>query len=170
MDRRLLIKVLLSVPLFARAMQDIDVKGCKIKTDRLYYVNEDRMLFQWVKHEGHGIYSVGFMQVLSSLLYPLYSVKLKPVGTKLEPGDNLAVIETGKKVSTFPSPIGGTIVEINPALEKDPSPIISSPYSTWLVKIESDDRKSISSLKRAQEVVDVVRRVIIREGIECIPR
>lgn len=151
-------------------MEDIVIKGCVVKRDRLYRVNEDRMLFQWVKEEGRGVYSVGFMSILASLAYPLYSIKIKPVGTVLEYDDNLAVIEAGKRVSTFPTPIGGKVVEINASLEKDPSPIVSSPYETWIVKIASSDVESLKRLKTADEIAKVVESIIIREGIECLPK
>ncbi len=172
MTRRDLMSLFLSLPFvsWAKKMEDIDVLGCKIKRDRLYRVNEDRIIFQWVKQESKGVYSVGFMQVLSSMLYPLYSVKIKPVGTVVEFDSNLAVVETGKRVSTFPSPMGGRIVQVNKDVEKDPSRIINSPYSAWLVMIESEDEESIRGLKRAEDVVEAVRGVIIREKVDCLPK
>jgi len=170
-DRRFLLKFL-SFSFLARANveKDIDVLGCKLKRDRLYRINEDRMIFQWIKKEGKNIYSVGFTPILSALVYPLYSVKIKPVGTVVEYDGNLAVVEAGKRVSTFPSPLGGKIVDKNSKLEKDPSPLISDPYNAWLVKIEPEDTESLKRLKRAEEVVDTIRQVIIREQIECFPR
>ncbi len=150
--------------------KDIEVLGCKLKRDRLYRVNEDRMIFQWIKREGRNIYSVGFTPILSSLVYPLYSIKIKPVGTVVEYDGNLAVVEAGKRVSTFPSPLSGKIVDKNSGLEKDPHPIISDPYSAWIVKIESEDIESLKRLRKAEEVADTIRQVIIREQIECLPR
>jgi glycine cleavage system H protein len=171
-SRRRLLGFLVSFPLLGRAkvMEDIDIKGCVIKRDRLYRVVEERMLFQWIKEEGRGVYSVGFMQVLSSLIYPLYAVKLKPVGTVVEYDGNLAVIESGKRVSTFPSPLSGKIVDVNSALERDPSPIISKPYESWLVKIRAERPEEIRRLKRAEDIVDTVRAIIIKERIDCLPK
>ena len=172
MTRRSLLLSIFSLPfsLLARSMGDIDVLGCKIKRDRLYRINEERVIFQWVKEEKKGVYSIGFMQVLSSLIYPVYAVKIKPVGTVVEFDSNLAVIETGKRVSTFPSPLAGKIVEANLALEKDPSPIVSSPYEAWLVKIESSDNVSLKRLKSAEEVIDLVKQLIIKEKVQCPPK
>lgn len=171
-SRRDILKVLLSLSTFSlgKKMEDIVIKGCVIKKDRLYRVNEERMIFQWVKEEGKGVYSVGFMPVMSALAYPLYSVKIKPVGTTLEYDDNLAVVESGKRVSTFPTPIGGRIVEVNHSLERDPSALVSSPYEAWMVKIASDDTDSLKKLKRAQDILKTVEAIIIRENIECLPK
>lgn len=170
-SRRFLFTFILSLPLMGRAKSmDIEVLGCTIKRDRLYRVNEERMLFQWIKQEGDGVYSVGFMQVLSSLVYPIYAIKIKPVNTVVEFDGNLAVVESGKRVSTFPSPLGGVVVASNTYLEKEPSLIVSKPYESWVVKIRIDRQEELKRLKRAEEVVEVVRRVIIREKIECLPK
>jgi Glycine cleavage system H protein (lipoate-binding) len=170
-SRRFFLKIL-GISFFAEAKmeEDIDVLGCKLKKDRLYRINEERMLFQWVREEGKDLYSVGFMPILSALVYPLYSVKIKPVGAEVEYDGNIAVVEAGKRVSTFPSPLSGKIVDKNSELEKDPSSIIGDPYRAWLVKIESKDKESLRKLKRAEEIVDTVRKIIIREQIECPPR
>lgn len=172
MTRRSFVSALLNLPFVTLVgrMEDIDVLGCKIKTDRFYRVDEDRFLFQWVKKEHKNIFSVGFMQVLSSMLYPIYSVKIKPVGTLVEFDSNLAVIETGKKISTFPSPIGGKVVDVNKEVERTPDIIISSPYSAWIVKIESNDKESLKKLKNPQDIVETVRRFIIKEKVECLPK
>lgn len=170
-SRRLLLSFFLSLPLLGRSRSmDIDVLGCTIKKDRLYRVDEERMLFQWVKDEGSHIYSVGFMQLLSSLVYPLYSIRIKPINTVVEFDGNLAVVESGKRVSTFPSPLSGRILEVNKALEKDPSPIVSKPYESWIVKIKSENMEELKRLKRAEDIAETVRRIIIREKIECIPK
>ncbi|SNZ13583.1 glycine cleavage system protein H [Hydrogenobacter hydrogenophilus] len=171
-SRRDVLKVFLSLSTLSwgKKMEDTVIKGCVIKKDRLYRVDEERMIFQWVKDEGKGVYSVGFMPIMSALAYPLYSVKIKPVGTVLEYDDNLAVVEAGKRVSTFPTPIGGKIVEVNHSLEKDPSALVSSPYEAWMVKIASNDTDSLKKLKKAQDILKTVEAIIIRENIECLPK
>ncbi|MCY0866390.1 MAG: glycine cleavage system protein H [Aquificaceae bacterium] len=170
-DRRTLIGFLCSLPLLGRAKSmDIVILNCIIKRDRLYRVDEERMLFQWVKEEGSGIYSVGFMQVLSSLVYPLYAIRIKPVNTVVEYDGNLAVVESGKRVSTFPSPLSGKIVEANKALEKDPSPIVNKPYDSWIVKIKADKPEELRRLKKAEDIAEKIKAIIIREKIECLPK
>ena len=110
------------------------------------------------------------MQVLSSLVYPLYAIKIKPVNTVVEYDGNLAVVESGKRVSTFPSPLSGKIVEANKVLEKDPSPIVSKPYDSWIVKIRADRPEELKRLKKAEDIAEKVKTIIIREKIECLPK
>ncbi|MEJ5339760.1 MAG: glycine cleavage system protein H [Aquificaceae bacterium] len=170
-SRRILLSFFFSIPLIGRTRaMDIEVLGCTIKTDRLYRIDEERMLFQWVKDEGSGIYSVGFMQLLSSLVYPLYAIRIKPAGTVVELDGNLAVVESGKRVSTFPSPISGRIVEANKSLEKEPSLIVSRPYESWIVRIRAERLEELKRLKTASDIVEPVKRIIVREKIECLPK
>lgn len=170
-NRRSLIGFFISLPFIGRTkVMDIEILGCTVKRDRLYRMDEERMLFQWVKDEGNGIYSVGFMQLLSSLIYPLYAIRIKPVNTQVEYDDNLAVVESGKRVSTFPSPLTGRIVESNKSLEREPSAIVSRPYESWIVRLKAEKPEELKRLKKAEEVTETVRRIIVREKIECLPK
>lgn len=65
---------------------------------------------------------------------------MKPVGTKLERGDEFADIETVKVNVSFPSPVKGVIVEINPSLADAPELINQDPYGNgWLAVVELSD-------------------------------
>ena len=170
MRRRDLLKALLLLPLLLGRVsmgKDIKVLGCSLKGDRLYRIEPHRMLFQWVKEEGNGVYSVGMASLLASLSYPLYSIRVKPVGTKLSFDDNLATVEAGKRIATFPTPLSGEIVEVNQEVLKDPGLINRKPYTYWIAKIKATKPEELKNLKRAEEIEKVVREVIINEDIDC---
>ncbi len=62
---------------------------------------------------------------------------VKPVGTSLAAGDPIAEIETIKAMVDLQSPVSGSIVEVNTALETGPEAINQSPYENgWLAVIE----------------------------------
>lgn len=145
----------------------LEVLGCSLWDDRLYRVEPHRMLFQWVKEEEKGVYSVGMASVLAALSYPLYSIRVKPVGTKLEFDDNLATVEAGKRIATFPTPLSGEVVEVNKKVLEDPEIINRKPYSSWIAKIRATKPEETMSLKRADEVLPVIREVIINEDVDC---
>ncbi|MGQ9466026.1 MAG: glycine cleavage system protein H [Anaerolineae bacterium] len=66
--------------------------------------------------------------------------EVKPVGTAVAFGDEVASIETMKTDIVVPAPAGGTVVEINPALEMGPEVINEDPYGEgWLAVIEAED-------------------------------
>ena len=84
---------------------------------------------------------------------------MKPVGTKLELGDEFADIETVKVNVSFPSPVQGTIVEINPSLADAPELINQDPYGKgWLAVVElSDGESDCSKLLNAPAYLALVR-------------
>ena len=68
---------------------------------------------------------------------------VKPVGTKLERGDEFADIETVKVNVSFSVPVKGTIVEVNPSLAGAGELINQDPYDKgWLALIEVADWES----------------------------
>lgn len=67
-------------------------------------------------------------------------VNVKAPGTSLGAGDEFADIETMKVTVGLPSPIAGTIVEVNRGLELRPENVNQDPYETgWLADIEPRD-------------------------------
>ncbi|MDQ7037949.1 MAG: glycine cleavage system protein H [Aquificota bacterium] len=154
-------------PLFLAGATEMKAGGCSLREDRLYRVETHRGLFQWVKEEGQGIYSVGMMAVLAALTYPLYSIKVKPVGTKLNFDDNLAVIEAGKRIAAFPTPISGEVVEVNEEVVRDPERVNRRPYTSWIAKLRATRPEEIGNLKRAEEVREVVERFVVEEDVDC---
>jgi glycine cleavage system H protein len=62
------------------------------------------------------------------------------VGTAVAFGDEVASIETMKTDIVVPAPVGGTVVEVNPALEMSPEAINEDPYGEgWLAVIAATD-------------------------------
>ena len=67
-------------------------------------------------------------------------VTVKPPGTRLNYGDEFAEIESMKVTLELTSPVAGTIVEVNKALETNPELVNQDPYEQgWLATAESTD-------------------------------
>ncbi len=67
-------------------------------------------------------------------------VNSKPPGTTLNIGDVFAEIETIKVNVGLASPIPGSILQINKALEVNPEYVNQDPYGTgWLVEVQPTD-------------------------------
>ena len=65
---------------------------------------------------------------------------VKPPGTRLQVGDDLAELETIKVNMILPSPVSGAIVAVNDALELNPELVNQSPYEKgWLAEIDATD-------------------------------
>lgn len=72
--------------------------------------------------------------------------EIKPVGTILALGAEVAVIETIKVNIGLGSPVSGQIVATNPDMELTPEAINQDPYGDgWLAVIEASDWQSDSA-------------------------
>jgi glycine cleavage system H protein len=97
---------------------------------------------EWAKLEGD-VVTVGITAfAVEQLTEPTY-LELKPVGTALQSGDKLGVIESYKSTSDLYSPVVGTIIERNEPLvddgkrKGDPKPVNDDAFGAgWMVKIK----------------------------------
>ncbi len=112
----------------------IDKFTFRIATDR-YYTSEG----MWVKLEDH-LAQVGLSDFLQQRSGDVAFVELKPVGTLIHAGEEIAVIETIKVNISLTSPITGKLVELNPAIDGSPEVINHDPYHDgWLASIDPLD-------------------------------
>jgi glycine cleavage system H protein len=108
----------------------------RVATDRLY--NPDGL---WALAEGNRV-RIGLTDYLQQLNGDAAFVHIKPVGTKLASGDELAELETIKANVSIYSPVSGTVVEVNQDLDLSPEVINQEPYGKgWLAVIEAADWK-----------------------------
>jgi glycine cleavage system H protein len=113
----------------------------------------------WV-HLEDGAARVGVSDYLQQASGDVAFVDVQPVGTVLAAGEELASIETAKVILTVESPVAGTILQVNEALEESPELINQAPYGEgWLAVIElrdwEADRGSLLDAERYLEVVRV---------------
>lgn len=93
----------------------------------------------WAKLDGEQV-KIGLSDYVQQRSGDVAFVEVKPEGTKLNFNDEIAVIETIKVDISFSSPLAGTIVEVNPAMEEEPEVINQQPYSKgWMATIQPDN-------------------------------
>ena len=106
----------------------------KVATDRLYSAEGI-----WALADGNRV-RVGMTDFLQQLNGDVAFAEVQPEGTAVATGDEVAAIETIKANVEVPSPVGGTVAEVNPAMELSPEAINQDPYGEgWLVVIEASD-------------------------------
>jgi glycine cleavage system H protein len=67
-------------------------------------------------------------------------VSVKPRGTRLAAGEDVAEFETVKTAFSLLCPVAGTVVAVNPALDATPEIVNDDPYGKgWLAVIETAD-------------------------------
>ena len=107
-----------------------------VPTDRFY-----SLAGVWVKLEGSSA-RLGISDFVQQSSGDVAFANVKPVGTKLERGEEFADIETVKVNLSFPVPVEGTIVEVNPSLAAAGELLNQDPYDKgWLAVIEVADRE-----------------------------
>jgi len=106
----------------------------KVATDR-YYSSEGI----WAQAEGNRV-RIGLTDFLQQRSGDVAFAEVKPAGTALAAGDEVAVIETIKVNISLTSPVSGRVAEVNPAMEIAPEAINKDPYGEgWLAMIEAAD-------------------------------
>jgi len=104
----------------------------------------------WVKQEG-SVARLGLSDFSQQRSGDMAFAEVKPVETLLKPGDEFASVETIKVNVILPSPVTGTIVEVNAELQDAPELINQDPYGKgWLVVVqltewESDKAKLLNA-------------------------
>ena len=115
----------------------VDKFTFKIATDR-YYSGEG----VWAKPEG-GHIRIGLSDYVQQRSGDVAFAEVKSQGTGLKFDEEVAVIETIKVNIRLGSPVTGTVIEVNPAMETSPEVINQDPYeSGWLAVIEAPDWKA----------------------------
>ncbi len=93
----------------------------------------------WARPSGRTV-RVGLSDFVQQRSGDVAFVEVKPDGTRLKAGDEIASLETIKVNTSLPSPVQGAIVEINPSLQDAPELINQDPYGEgWLAVVEVVD-------------------------------
>jgi len=101
---------------------------------------------EWVRVEGDGAI-IGITAYAADQLGDIVFVELPDVGRSLEQFMAFGVIESVKAVSDLMAPVGGEVVETNPALGGQPELVNSEPYEGgWLVRVRLADAGQLDEL------------------------
>ncbi len=104
----------------------------KVAADRNY--SSDGV---WLQELSGGRVRVGVSDFVQQHSGDVAFVSVKAAGTALAAGDDFADLETVKVNVALPLPIGGTVVEVNPALDTTAEVVNSDPYEEgWLAVVQ----------------------------------
>ncbi|MFT4177283.1 MAG: glycine cleavage system protein GcvH [Luteolibacter sp.] len=94
---------------------------------------------EWVRLEGD-IATVGITHHAQEELTDVVFVELPVLDKEVDAGDPCAVVESVKAASDIYAPVSGTVVEVNPEVEADPSLVNTDPYGDgWIFKLRVKD-------------------------------
>jgi len=104
---------------------------------------------EWLLLEGDAA-TVGITDYAQSSLGDIVFVELPKVGQEIEAGATFGSVESVKAVSDLYSPVGGTVTEVNSALNDAPETINTAANETWIIKLAVKDAAAGSLLSASE--------------------
>ena len=108
---------------------------------------------EYVKIEGDFAY-VGITDYAQNALGNVVYVDLPEVDDEVEADEDFGAVESVKAASDLISPVTGTVVEVNEALEDKPELINEDPFGNWIIKVQLSDTAELDNLMDAQAYED----------------
>jgi len=106
---------------------------------------------EWLRVEGNTGY-IGVTDFAQGELGDVVFIEIETVGETLKKEEVFGTIEAVKTVSDMFMPVGGEILELNPALEETPEVVNKDPYGKgWMVKISITDPTEVNELLTAEK-------------------
>jgi glycine cleavage system H protein len=105
--------------------------------DGLHYLVEEQV---WARLEDDGSATVGITSLGVHLAGEVYMCRPKSVGTEVQQGGGIAVVELAKSIVSVKSPVSGRVAEVNPLLAAEPEWVHREPYGRgWLARMQLGD-------------------------------
>ena len=103
---------------------------------------------EWVKVEGN-IAVIGVSDFAQAEMGDITYVDMPDVDDAVEAGEEFGALESVKASSELISPVSGTVVEVNEALEDAPEMVNEDAYGAWIIKVEMSDASELDALMDA---------------------
>lgn len=90
---------------------------------------------------------VGISEFAADEMGDIVAVTFPEIGKQLAQGEPFGLIESSKIVQEIYAPVGGTVIEVNPILVKEPTRINDDAEgSGWIIKIEMANPADLDNL------------------------
>ena len=103
---------------------------------------------EYVKVEGDFAY-VGITDYAQNALGNVVYVDMPEVDDEVEAGEDFGAVESVKAASDLISPVSGTVVEVNEALEDKPELLNEDAFENWIMKVQMSDKSELDALMDA---------------------
>ena len=119
--------------------------------DGLYYSESH----EYVRVEGDFGY-IGITDYAQHELGNVVYVDMPEVDDEVTAGEDFGAVESVKAASDLMSPVSGTVVEVNEALEDEPGLINKDAFENWIIKVEMSDKSELDNLMDAAAYKDMI--------------
>lgn len=115
--------------------------------DDLYYSETH----EWLRLDGETV-TVGITDHAQAELTDIVYVELPKVGVQVSAKQPVAVVESVKAASDIYAPVGGTVTEVNTALEGNSALVNTDPFGAgWLFRLRIEAIEQIESLQKPEQ-------------------
>ena len=104
---------------------------------------------EYVRVEGEYGY-VGITDYAQSQLGNVVYVDMPEEDDEVTAGEEFGAVESVKAASDLFSPVSGTVVEVNSALEDEPELINQDAFENWIMKVRLSDPSELEKLLDAE--------------------
>ena len=112
--------------------------------DGLYYCESH----EYVRVDGE----FGYIDITDYAQHELGNVvyvDMPEVDDEVTAGEEFGAVESVKAASDLNSPVSGTVVEVNEALEDEPGLINKDAFENWIIKVQMSDASELEGLMDA---------------------
>ena len=128
--------------------------------DGLYYSESH----EYVRVEGDFGY-IGITDYAQHELGNVVYVDMPEVDDEVTAGEDFGAVESVKAASDLMSPVSGTVVEVNEALEDEPGLINKDAFENWIIKVEMSDKSELDNLMDAAAYKAMIGELFFSEEL-----
>ncbi|MCI6551749.1 MAG: glycine cleavage system protein GcvH [Prevotella sp.] len=104
---------------------------------------------EYVKVEGDFAY-VGITDFAQHELGNIVYIDMPDVDDEVNVNEEFGAVESVKAASDLNSPVSGTVVELNEALEDHPELVNEDAFTNWIIKVQLSDKGELDNLMDAK--------------------
>ena len=100
---------------------------------------------EYIRVEGEYGY-IGISDYAQHALGNVVYVDMPEVDDEVAAGEEFGAVESVKAASDLISPVSGTVVEVNEALEDQPELLNEDAFGNWIIKVQLSDPSELDAL------------------------
>ncbi len=100
---------------------------------------------EYIRVEGEFGY-IGISDYAQHALGNVVYVDMPEVDDEVTAGEEFGAVESVKAASDLISPVSGTVVEVNEALEDEPELLNQDAFANWIIKVQLSDPTELDNL------------------------
>ena len=100
---------------------------------------------------------VGITDYAQHALGNVVYVDMPDLDDEVEAGEEFGAVESVKAASDLISPVSGTVVEVNEALDDEPELLNKDAFENWIIKVQLSDKSELDNLMDAKAYADFTK-------------